>query len=212
MASCHSSEGDEEGEGNTAAATCAEVAPAYCQRRFSCNPESARRFYSNVQACQIDEAASCRVYGGLAGVGPMTGTRWVECRRAQAARPCDDKGPSPEVCAILPGTRAVGEGCVDEYQCATLNCKLPRRMSPSPPPDREYCGTCAAQPAAGDPCVEWYDCGYEDLTCVNDKCLKREDLGGPCESSRTCKDQFICLEGKCGVGPGDGEPCTAGFE
>lgn len=210
MAACkHSDDGDERGAGS-GAAICAETAPAYCQHWFSCYPEEAREYYGSMQACQTDEVADCRVHGALAGVAPMTSERWGECNRAYGARACDDMTPAPEVCTTLPGARAVGEACVDERQCATLRCKTPPRTESSA--DLQLCGTCAPQPVAGDRCVEWDDCGFEGLACEGERCVKQEDVGGPCQTLIGCKDELVCLEGKCDPGRAEGEPCTGLLE
>jgi hypothetical protein len=208
---CHQG-GDGGGGGGpqVSTAACEETAPLYCRQFFTCRPDDARFVHGTEQACAIDEAMACRILGTLPGTEALAIDHWGACNRALSTASCDGYllGTPLSACAYLPGTRAVGQGCIDGRQCVSRYCKrLPARMESPSPDDRYLCGSCAPTPAAGDPCLAWEDCGHE-LACASGKCTALQNEGGACTLSDEC-DKLLCLEGKCSRWRMAGEPCTA---
>jgi hypothetical protein len=193
-------------------APCDETAPLFCQRLFTCRPDDAAFAYGTEQACALYETMSCRILGTLPGTNELAIEHWAACNRALSTASCDGYllGTPPPECAYLPGTRAVGQGCIDHRQCASTFCKsLPARMESTSSDDRRICRACAPTPAAGDPCLALDDCG-RDLVCSGGKCTALQKEGGACRISGEC-DKLLCLEGKCSRWRMAGEPCI-GFE
>ena len=208
---CH--HGDDGGGGGgpqVSTSACEEAAPLFCQRFFTCRPDDARFVHGTEQACALDEAMACRILGTLPGTEELAIDHWAACDRALSTVSCEDfiSDSRPSECAFLPGTRAVGQGCVQGRQCASKFCKrLPARMESTSLDDLYVCGSCAPTPAAGDPCRAWEDCGYE-LICSGGKCTALLKEGGACTLSDEC-DKLLCIEGKCSRRRMAGEPCTA---
>jgi hypothetical protein len=204
--------GDEGGGGGgppVSTAACDQTAPLFCQRFFTCLPDAARFLYGTEQACAIDNATTCRILGTLPGTDKLAIDHLAACNRALSTASCRDLSATPPTaCNYLPGTKAVGQGCIDGRQCASKFCKaVPARMESTSPDDRHWCGTCAPTPAAGDPCVlAWGDCG-DALLCSHGKCTAPQEEGGACTLSDEC-DKLLCIEGKCTPPRLAGEPCT----
>src|SRR6185369_14937474 len=111
-------------------------------------------------------------------------TRCLEEARAQLSR-CDnavEDAPDPlGDCAVLVGTRPVGDTCVD-FDCeASAFCDLS--------------GTCVALAQKGESCAA-AQCA-EGLVCLSDQtCELPLDLDGVCEVNSQCQS-LECTDGYC---------------
>jgi len=92
---------------------------------------------------------------------------------------------------IMPGTRALGDACIDAVQCASGFC----------PAARFGCATCAPMPHEGDVCHAPEECPA-GLYCTATSlaagaCVVPAAVGDACKAGRPC-DQFLaCVSGLC---------------
>lgn len=87
-----------------------------------------------------------------------------------------------------------GGYCEDDSDCASGDCDD---------------GACTTPRAIGDPCAESYEC-YPLGTCGNGVCVERFDPGEECGALDSCKEPFLCIDGRCELMNVVCEPAAAG--
>jgi len=149
-----------------------------------------------------------------------TAAHLTACAQAHQAAPCGTL-TTLDACRIdsLPGTLAVGAGCFDDAQCASLYCAIDSAADVSCghctnrladgaacdhasdrcaigdacDPQTSKCekATPAAPLGAGEGCVVSVQC-QPDLGCIANKCAPRIAEGGACPNGDECKQELGC--------------------
>lgn len=178
---------------------CVIYAAAFCRRSIEC--EGSDVSDTTVYQC----AANCPDVMFAPG-----STRTVEsllaCADEVTALSCEDHQAANYPACVSAGTKAIGEPCVYNSQCASLLCKV-----------ADACGVCVRPVGAGEDCSGTdVGCGA-NLLCRNGVCdlLASSDIhdwGEPCADFTEC-DQLNghCNQqtGVCEQYPGEGESCEA---
>lgn len=85
--------------------------------------------------------------------------------------------------------------CDDDYQCLSGRCDN---------------GTCAPMPVLGDACDQSYQC-YPLGFCSNGVCVEKFSPGKECSGGMdSCKEPFLCVDGRCEIMNLACEPAQAG--
>jgi hypothetical protein len=115
-----------------------------------------------------------------------------KCKPAQKTASCAPTSPADlSACGGgAPGTFADGKACTTDRQCQGLFCARPAGQN---------CGKCESAPKEGEDCKDGR-CGGTDLSCVENKCVHRQDKGGACTTNASCHMGLVCSGGKCADG------------
>jgi hypothetical protein len=124
---------------------------------------------------------------GLPGVSYTPGL-FSNCSKAWSALACGhvlDPDNLPECTAA--GSRAVGEACNVNEQCASLFCKQTGLA----------CGQCAAPPPVGSACALDGDCAPGTWCMPSKTCQRPRALNETCTTTLRCRNDLTCYKGKC---------------
>lgn len=150
-----------------------------------------------------------------AGVVRYSGPAASLCIAELAAQSCDtssrDARVPPDVCLhVFTGTRAEGDHCTLDEECASGSCDSPPCGSPCCP---GQCRPNRTPAPAGAQCELDRDCRH-DLFCGRDgTCHGLGGDGALCADDNECDYGFACIgpselmEGNCRKQPAIGEPC-----
>jgi hypothetical protein len=129
------------------------------------------------------------------------------CADEWAVFDCDRLANGELPACVTPGTRALGQGCRFNSQCASSSCATQ---------DPAACGKCAEDAESGDPCEIHTQCPDGHL-CTFGRCLQVQvyasedqlEAGSPCNYDGRCSGACIpTSEGdRCGAVPANGEAC-----
>jgi hypothetical protein len=200
-------------DGQAAEAACTELAQVGCQKRQACTntvyPEGALivHNFGDMNTCVERQKASC--LAGLQAPGTGSSPNAIgACVTAFAGWSCTDllDNVPPDAC-VIKGSRADGQPCAFNGQCATGFCSGIKYAT---------CGTCAEFPSAGASCAA-SDCGHNQL-CVatTNLCQTRGVAGATCDpqtapcaaglscagatGSQTCQTAASTVGAACGNG------------
>jgi hypothetical protein len=154
----------------------------------------------------------CSRIFSLPGAPAGFGSTLSRCAAALGISSCDAINDGDALgCSDLVevrGTRAAGEPCEDDVQCASAAC--------SQRSDAE-CGVCARDAGEGESCAEdGVTCGAGLYCDFNDDdrpdlCRRKGPAGAACERRSECEDGLLCDGGACkpfSALPKAGEPCA----
>src|SRR5450755_4851401 len=152
------SEGEAPSVPSDIAAACTNEESIACMTEDSCEGGFATLIYGSVGNCISRRTRECELE--VASLGTAYGAPEITtCAMNQAAQTCDEWiGTLTPGCGFN-GTKAVGEPCLYNAQCASRLCDAFRYNN-----EREVCGVCASLPSEGDACSS--SCGAEGvLSC-----------------------------------------------
>lgn len=189
-------------------ADCEELAQAYCEKVDACGPDNPTAATEGRAQCEQRVAADCRARQ-QAPDAEVTAGALQSCVDHWSTLACEalldwELGD----CRLGRGTRAAGESCRYDEQCAG-RCYFHRGSDP--------CGVCVDEATEGASCEadpdEGQPCG-EGLTCVNGECVIRSTvslLGETCTSASgmRCANTLWCDAGVCAQPKPAGAACSA---
>jgi hypothetical protein len=188
---------------------CTAFSTARCNEFETCQPAGFAAVYFSIDGCVADRTARC-VTRYTSDAIHIHASQLKSCFDAYGTLSCADfvhfnneNNPAhPAACDAVPaGTRADGESCAFDTECAHGRCG-----------GGDQCGTCSAKHPAGDICHGDDDC-VAGLGCGSDgKCAARANVGESCKTS-PCHAPLSCIAGVCAAPIADGKACdpTIGF-
>lgn len=169
---------------------CEEAETLECALYDSCESGLTTTIYGSQSNCVSRRTRAC-ILRALSPGASIGATDITTCTDNQAAQSCDEwVGRLTPGCGFV-GTKANGENCRDNVQCASGFCDQVLYYTES-----DVCGVCAAPPIEGQPCHS--SCGRdESLACVHfgqdaGQCLRVPGDGEACDVNRRCGVGFQC--------------------
>jgi hypothetical protein len=186
--------------GLTTDQACTTAGMAVCGKISACSPFLLQENFGDVATCSRRFALSCAAQ--LEAPGMPVGPDFVSaCYAALAAGTCADyfAGVLPPACKPQPaGTRAVGDVCMSNWQCANDSCRTT---------EGSQCGTCAALATVGQSCAT-ADCEPGLFCNTNHYCHPYGAVGTACNTEHPCRYPLTCKAGLCAAGDTLGATCV----
>jgi len=209
--------------GDSPTEVCITYAVAQCLRRTECLGRT-----PTIRDCMSSARDCPDTFFSDGATRTVAGTK--ACAAEYATYPCDklNAGFLPD-CAT-PGTRATGEACLFNAQCASRSCdtrssgcnqcdSLGELGADCSMPSQGckpglFCDRTSNQCVAhierveGAPCTATTGCNY-GLYCANLTCTKYPAHGMDCRTAPECLDGDYCAaDNTCTTPPGVGQPCA----
>jgi hypothetical protein len=151
--------------------------------------------------CRTYHTNRCKMFAAVPGA-TITVLNIQACGQALAAESCDQFRSSgyPPECTVSPGTRADGEPCISDAQCAGISCTWTANAA---------CGACSHSSPVGSTCTVDGDC-TSDAWCdgASKTCIAYLLQGASCTGTNaTCAWYLACTNGVCQPPAGYGAPC-----
>ena len=162
-------------------------AAAICAKYQSCQPSDFDFNYASTAECVASKTMRIAYESVLPGIGTDAAI-YRGCATQEAALSCDDfaSATAATICAVK-GTKALGEKCLDNDQCASGFCGS----------DNATCRGCINPPQSGDACAAGDQCDV-GLVCASEKCVHEATLGAACNSTtQPCIGTLACVNGSC---------------
>jgi len=166
-------------------AACIYYVQVWCTHRFECGR------YGDLEQCLIRNDSMCPDLFFSDGSN-RTVEGLIACAQEWLDWPCEESNPGRSPDCVVPGTRAVGEPCINASQCANGRCAVM--------PDE--CGVCATVVGEGQDCVPDNVLCDAGLVCDRDinACVPYEsqpepspiDPGEVCTPNDTCVEDYYC--------------------
>lgn len=180
---------------------CQKYAESICKRYAACVPGLLQLLYGGPVSCAEVTATQCKI--AFTAPGAIADASTIgRCGEAMLAQDCESRvaDRTPEECLIA-GTRAVGESCFGDEQCASKGC---RNVG------ADFCGTCVEISREGEPCEG--DTCARGTFCVEGTCQPNTQLGEKCSASHPCAYGLRCDFGTCARFLEEGDACTQDVE
>jgi len=165
---------------------CGALASAECTKIHDCSP-GLSPFFGQL-TCAAYFESQCRLSLSAPGTG-LSSSLVVQCVQALKTSTCDqglfsnDLRPLSPSCQPRGGAVQNGQGCGDDWQCASGHCDVA---------DGALCGTCSEVLAKGAPCTPADTCEDGSLCSAAGTCDPPTAVGGDCTTSFPCAWGSYC--------------------